>query len=241
MILGVSHIVLGSTNLSRDRSVLESYGWKTLFEEPNIPTFPGKRPFMSTKSNKQTMAFLLPAQGIPVELIHYSDIIPDSSPSPLKICLPSSHSASETGLFTCDLEFSSSAPLPSLVTHFVTDLEKAETFWTKGLGFRRTSRQDVPPETLELEFLSPVPHWRITLLLSLRKGVSTPNLLDGNGYRCLSFVCADLDRVRPNLITAGARRSSGCIDLKVNGKMLQLELFAGPDGVMIELFKTLKS
>ena len=41
MILGVSHIVLASTDLTRDRQTLESIGWKTQFEQRGIPTHPG--------------------------------------------------------------------------------------------------------------------------------------------------------------------------------------------------------
>ena len=237
MILGVSHIVLASTDLTRDRQTLESIGWKTQFEQRGIPTHPGKRPFMSTQSAEQGLIFMHPPQGTPVELIHYADELTDRSDSPMQIVLPQPLTYTALEHLTCPLQFAATAPVPSLITHFVTDIDAASRFWQDGLSFKPSAAQNGPPGSLKLEFRSLMPHWRATMLLVPREKPAVPNLVDGPGYRCLSFLCSDMSLDAEKLTQLGARQSTGTMNLKINGKHLDLELFSGPDGVMIELFK----
>lgn len=237
MILGVSHIVLASTDLTRDRQTLESIGWKTQFEQRGIATHPGKRPFMSTQSNEQGLIFMHPPQGTPVELIHYADELPDRSDSPMQIVLPQPQTHAALDQLTCPLHFSSAAPVPSLITHFVTDMDAASRFWQEGLGFKPAAAQDGPPGSLKLEFRSLMPHWRATMLLVSRGKPAVSNLVDAPGYCCLSFLCSDMPLNAEKLKQIGTQQSTGIMNLKINGKDLELEIFSGPDGVMIELFK----
>ncbi|MFN0075082.1 MAG: VOC family protein [Prosthecobacter sp.] len=237
MILGVSHIVLASTDLTRDRQTLESIGWKTQFEQRSIPTHPGKRPFMSTQSTEQGLIFMHPGQGTPVELIHYADELPDRSDSPMQIVLPQPQIHAPLGHLTCPLQFAATAPVPSLITHFVTDMDAASRFWQKGLGFKRAAAQDGPPGSLQLEFRSLMPHWRATLLLLPREKTAIPSLLDGPGFRVISMVCSNIDRDRVSAFQNGALHSTGIMDLAVAGKSLRLELLQGVDGAMIELLE----
>ena len=242
MILGVSHIVLASTDLTRDRQTLESIGWKTQFEQRSIPTHPGKRPFMSTQSTEQGLIFMHPGQGTPVELIHYADELPDRSDSPMQIVLPQPQIHAPLGHLTCPLQFAATAPVPSLITHFVTDMDAASRFWQKGLGFKRAAAQDGPPGSLQLEFRSLMPHWRATLLLVSTKGPPAQPLLDGPGFRVLSIVSTHLVNDRARLFEqGGAISATGTMTLRVDGKKLVLDLIEGPNGVMVELFETLQS
>ena len=238
MILGVSHIVLGSTNLARDRKTLESIGWKTWFEQLGIPTHPGKRPFMSTQSEEQGLVFMQPPQGTPVELIHYADELPDRSDSPMQIVLPQSQTHAALDHLTCPLKFAAAAPVPSLITHFVTEMDAASRFWREGLGFKPAAAQDGPHGSLKLEFHSLMPHWRATLLLVPRKKQAVASLVDGPGFRCLSLVSSHLARDVEVAFSAGANGSTGPLDLTVNGKLLHLDILAAPDGVMVEILQT---
>lgn len=253
MILGVSHIVLGSTNLERDRQLFESWGWQLRFEQHDIATFDGKRPFMCTPSDDLSLAFLLPPQGTPVELIYYANEMPLEHPSPLQIVLPAGVLLSETktilsevselsidGL-TSPLWFSSKAPQPSLIIHRVTDLDSACRFWEKGLGFRR-SKQAVPiAGAVLLEFPSLMPQWRASMLLVPTEGPSARPLLDGPGFRVLSMVSTQFEKDRTRMFEqGGAIASTGTMELTIGGKDLLLDLVQGPDGILVEIFQTLR-
>jgi hypothetical protein len=241
MILGVSHIVLGSTDLTRDRKTLESIGWKTMFEQLGIPTHPGKRPFMSTQSTEQGLVFMQPPQGTPVELIHYADELPDRSDSPMQMVLPEPKTHAIYDRLTCQLQFSPTAPTPSLITHFVTDLDAAIHFWQKGLGFE-ISKQTPPIDgAVHLEFRSPISQWCISLLLMLAKAKVRRPLLDGPGFRVLSMVSTQVEKDCARILEkGGAIASTGMMKLKVDGKDLLLDIIQGSDGVMVEVFQTQK-
>ncbi len=255
MILGVSHIVLGSTDLTSDRGLFEGFGWTTRFEQRGIPTPAGKRPFMSTASTVQGLVFMQPPTGIAVELIHYADVLPDASPSPLNVVLPRPASvegclrldgvaecpgaeAYEVPRGTCPLWLSSDAPVPSTIVHHVSDVAAARRFWQEGLGFKVVP-DPAAPDTATLEFRSVVPLWRATLRLVPRQGLAGPGLLDGPGFRCLSMVASHADRAAADLRRAGATASTGPLDLVINGKPLHLEILRGPDGVFVEILSTL--
>lgn len=255
MILGVSHIVLGSTDLTRDRRLFEGLGWTTEFEQRGIPTHPGKLPFMSTRSQEQGLVFLQPPTGTPVELIHYADSLPDTSESPLQIVLPRPDAiaafrrladvpfhpgatAYELPHVTCPLWFARPAPRPSLIVHHVTDMEVGRRFWQQGLGFRPIgSSGSAPSGAMAFEFRSLVPHWCATVLLARREGPITPGVLDGPGFRCLSVVTSDRRRVADRVVEAGATASTGPLELVVNDKALHLEILQGPDGLFVEVLR----
>lgn len=237
MILGVSHIVLSSTDLTRDKKTLEHIGWKTRFEQRGIPTHSGKRPFMSTQSKEQGLVFMQPPQGTPVELIHYADELPDCSDSPMQILLPEPKTHATYDRLTCRLQFSPTAPTTSLITHFVTDIDVAGRFWQMGLGFKPAAAQDGPIGSLKLEFRSPISQWCATLLLIRREKVGISNLIDGPGYRCLSLICNDIRGDSALLSKTEIIDSTGIMELKINGKQFEVQIFSGPDGAMIEFIK----
>ena len=241
MILGVSHIVLSSKNLIRDKITLESIGWETRFNQNGIPTFSGKRQFMSTDSLEQELVFMSPPQGTPVELIYYASDLPDHSNSPLQILLPMPKGHAKLDQLTCSLQFSDAAPVPSLITHYITDLDAAIHFWEKGLGFQRSKQPSHIPGSALLEFPSPISQWRASLLLVPRKETLRRALLDGPGFRVLSMVSTQLETDCAQIFKeGGAMASTGTMELKVGGKDLLLDIVQGPDGVMVEIFQALK-
>jgi hypothetical protein len=237
MILGVSHIVLTSTDLTRDRCTLEQVGWITQFEQRGIPTHPGKQPFMSTTSTEQGLVFMRSQRGTPVELIHYADRLMDASESPLQIVLPKPSQYADLGHLTCPLFFADDAPEPSLITHFVTDLPAALRLWEKGLGFRAAAKQDGPHGSAKLEFRSPVAAWSAVLLLIPRPAPPVPPLLDGPGFRCLSMLSNNLDNDVAALQRLGVLAGTGRMNLEINGNHLSLEMLPFADGLMIELMQ----
>jgi len=240
MILGVSHIVLTSTNLDRDRTVLETIGWKTEFDQRGLSTHPGKRCVMSTKSDEQGLVFMRPPQGLPVELIHYSDELEDGSASPLQITLPRTPHCDHVTSLTCNLEFSATASVPSTITHFVADMRAARRFWECGVGFTPAPTQPAGDGIFALTFASAVPAWRAHLRLVETASPSQYAVIDGPGFRCLSVVSSDLTRDHDTVIAAGGVAATGHMELDVNGKRLELEIIAGPSGVLLELLRPLR-
>jgi hypothetical protein len=234
MIIGISHIVLTSTDIKRDRDWLEYAGWLTKFTHTGIPTHPGKLPYMSTRSTEQSLVLMKPPTGLAVELIHYSNSLNDTTPSPLQILLPQPANSSVIDGLTCDLLFQNPAPSPSMIIHYVTDPAKAKRFWCTGLGFKSSASTE--EGNIELHITSPVPSLQASLsLVHCVRPKETPCLLDAPGFRCISFLCTDLERDGEQLRLAGATGSTGVMHLSLNGNELDLELFAGPDGVMVEL------
>jgi catechol 2,3-dioxygenase-like lactoylglutathione lyase family enzyme len=256
MILGVSHIVLGSTDAGRDRALFESMGWQLRFEQHHLPVFAGKKPFLCTASEELSLVFLNAPAGTPLELIHYSEPSPSDLPAPLQVILPKGACSDSVvdarpsplpgvselcieGL-TSPLWVSEEAPRPSLIVHRVTDLAAASRFWEAGFGFRRSSLTPPVPGAMLLEFPSLMPQWRAGLLL-LPVQESAPALLDGPGFRVLSMVSTQFERDRERIFEkGGAKASTGTMEEEIGGKPMLLDLIQGPDGVMVEIFQTLR-
>ncbi|GEP42482.1 VOC family protein [Brevifollis gellanilyticus] len=256
MILGVSHIVLGSTDSGRDRALFESMGWGLRFEQHDVPTFPGKQPFLCTSSPDLSLVFLNAPAGTPLELIHYTQPAPADLSAPLQIILPTgdwlSHAvevrpAPLPGVqeivvpgLTSPLWISDEPSQPSLIVHRITDLGAATRFWEAGFGFRRSKQPPPLPEAVLLEFPSLMPQWRARLLL-LPVRETSPALLDGPGFRVLSMVVTQFEKDRDRIFAnGGALASTGTMEEEIGSKPMLLDLIQGPDGVMVEVFQILQ-
>lgn len=258
MILGASHIVFGSSSLDRELKYFEAFGWQHRFVELGIKTFEGKRGFMCTSSKTLSLAFLLPDSGIGVELIQYEKMSTLQNPAPLQMVLNVREIMHEgvtkivetilPGVYELCVEELSSPIwvsfdeiVPSLIVHHVTDLESASLFWESGLGFRRAKMQMPVADSCLLEFPAILPQWRARLLLLPRVGVSPPPLLDGPGFRVLSMVSTKIEDDRDRMFRlGGAIASTGIMELNLNRNNMLLDLVQGPDGVMVEIFQTIK-
>jgi hypothetical protein len=255
MILGVSHVVLGSTESARDRAVFEQAGWQVRFGEYGMPVFEGKKPFLSTKSAELSLVFLNAPGCAGLELVEYASPPMSGIQAPLQIVLPAAGLAPKAlaerpsplpGVLEIDIEGLTSPlwvcaapPRPNLVIHHVTDLDAALRFWGDGLGFRRAKKSTLPAAAVLLEFPGLVPQWQASLLLLPGQARAAPPLLDGPGFRVLSMVSTQLERDRIRLFErGGAISSTGTMEECIGGKNMHLDLVQGPDGVMVELFQT---
>lgn len=258
MIVGISHIVRGSAALDADRRVFEALGWSVSFTERGLPTPDDKRPFMATRSNSQDLVYLRPSLGPALELIHYADVIPLTDP-PVQLVLPlpadlSAVRDAETGdlvslagmgvgpMFsltraglTGSLWFTPQHTQAATLIHFVRDLAQATEFWTKGFGFAPASPARTSPDWITLTTRSPLPQWRIAVTLVRRDDCCREWLLDGPGVRCLSFVSTARDVDGRALLGAGAEPGTAVMPYTINGQRLDVQMFKGPDGLMVEL------
>jgi hypothetical protein len=87
MILGLSHVVLASSDLDADGRFLESAGFSMAFQESNLPTHEAKRPFMRSASDSQSLMLFHHSQMPPLELIRYREGL-SYTPSILQVVFP---------------------------------------------------------------------------------------------------------------------------------------------------------
>ena len=269
MFLGVSHIVLGSASIERDAARFVELGYDHVFTERGLTTHAGKLPFMAQGSASQTLAFFAAPRGPGIELIAYRDALPTCS-APFQIPLAASVPENATPIAIDEIvarawsegigPLPRAATVPGLasplwfaersagagtIVHAVHDLDAARAFWTK-LGWSVPKARGAEESAvsgsgwLRLDFPSAVAQWRASMLLVESAAAVSSSLLDAAGFRCLSFITSDLAGDREVLRRAGAERSTGRMDYVINRRSLALEIFAGPDGAMIELLEVVR-
>ncbi|HCN31324.1 MAG TPA: hypothetical protein DIT64_21960 [Verrucomicrobiales bacterium] len=151
MILGLTHAVLGSADMTADRAFFETRGWQPRFVQEGIPVFAGKRPWMSTASQEVALAYL-DSPGLPaLELIAYSQPPPAGIAAPLQMIFPANRlpevaeenatplagvRARQYAGITCPLWVSDAAADQGCIVHHVRDMEAARRFWVDGFGFQ---------------------------------------------------------------------------------------------------------
>ncbi len=257
MILGVSHIVLGSTAVGEDARFLGQLGYTPTFIAYSIPTAPQKRKYMIGHSNAQAIAYCRPEDGISIELIQYDDQLfpgpspchlvfpvlrradlPEMSPAPL---LARAWAASGRGTlkaaqadrFATALYWSESSG-PSQLLMEVPDLDAARRLFESGFQFRTTDRGLGWCVCVRRSL---VRQWEASLLLVENSSAPVLASLDSAGFRCLSFLSSDLAVDRTEILKAGVLSSTGVFGLTVNAKPLQLEMFEGPRGLVVEVLQ----
>jgi hypothetical protein len=265
VILGISHIVLGTAALTADAARMRALGYDVSFVETDLPTHPGKRPFMAGASELQSLAFCPAPKGPSIELIAYggalapaaapfqiivpSEIPSDATPAPLDDAAerawteshagaPPPRAANVPGLSSA-LWFGTPETAGTMV-HFVADVHAARAFWTS-LGWTEPKAASrAGPGWARLDFRSAVAQWRASLLLVESRAAVSESRLDTAGFRCLSILTSDLRADGERVRRAGCAESTGRMDYTVNQKPLAVEIFAGPDGAMIELLEVVR-
>lgn len=259
MIVGVSHIVLGSSDLEADRRRFESYGYEIVFSERDRPVHPAKRPFLGATGKVESFDYLRPSRGLSIELVRYGSVL-EEAPSPLGLVVESDPPAGfrpiaapgelvrawseavdlplpavswEEDLRTA-LYFGGRRSNPLPVLHTVPDCASTTAAWTD-LGFRPVSRGE---GWSLLVMSSPMPRWSASLLVVETAMPRPTPRLDPAGFRCLSLVTTDLAQDAPR---ARGRQppSTGPMDMVVNSRNIRLEMFAGPGGIVLELLQFL--
>lgn len=260
MILGVSHIVLGSTAVGDDARFLGQIGYAQTFIERSLPTAPHKRKYMSGQSNAQAIAYCRPEEGMSIELIQYGDnLCPGQSPCHLvfpvsrRAALPEVSPSSllaqawdasgrdalravQADRFATVLYWSESAG-PSQLIMEVPELDAARRLFESGFQFKTTERGH---GWIVCVRRSLVPQWEASLFLVENRSVTVQASLDTAGFRCLSFLSSDLAGDRKEIFKAGVLSSTGVFELTVNAKPLQLEMFESPGGVVLEVVQVEK-
>ena len=120
--------------------------------------------------------------------------------------------------------------------HFVENIKEAENFWIGCLNFK-VQKSGVGWSFLI--FMSPVNEWKakLVLILDTSRAQNTTCLLNTNGYRCISFISSNLMTDRESFLSKANCKSTGIMKEVINNRKLDLEIFSGPSGAMIELFQ----
>jgi hypothetical protein len=259
MIAGLSHIVLGSRSLEADAATLGFLGWERAFVEKALPAHPDKRRFMATSSPAQTLAFLRRPDHVAVELIHYGDAIPPA-PAPFRVVLPGSPPDGATATrpsdpgedeiaktlgvtaatwpgLTTSLWFDPRPARPPAVVHLTARPHEAREFWHGGLGLRECDAVAGPVDLCVLRLSSPAARTSMPLIVGTVPARAAAAIVDGPGFRCLSFHTTDIDGDGAALLAHGATASTGAMALVINGRPIRAALLACLDGFFVELIQ----
>lgn len=264
MILGTSHMTLACTNIDAALAGLEDLGYRPEFVERDLPNAVQKKPFLSGDDTKHDMAFTRCADGLPLELVRYTHLgsagrgsftgyfaqdadqkFARLSPGSIEEAAfqvngvtPLTHIHSLSNFATTALFGPGHENKKGLkqATLRVADLTVAQRFWCDGLGYKIVAG-DNDAQWRRVTFRAPVPAWNFTIVLIAAPTSPTPATLDSVGMACLSHLCSSLPHDRERLLNAGATAASGAFDIRINGKILTVEIFRGPNSELIELMQ----
>lgn len=263
MILGASHITLAATDLGPDLAALARLGYEAKFVEENIPSHRSKEFFLSKPYSAHCLALAGAAKGLPIELVIYDSVLPDSKGCMIPVfdqVIPEQAERiagldNNQGLaaqfiigttlvlavlprFGTPAYFSSDAHSNGglvAVEIAVGDIVAARSFWEHGLGYHFVGEAD---DRVRLEFRSPINKWQFTVFLRHETPSDNMIFLDSSGFACLSMICTDLSKDRSGILSLkGLTESTGAFDATVNGQHCSFELFKGPGGVYVELLQ----
>ncbi len=265
MIIGISHIVFGSSGIETDATFFHKYGYQIEFVENSHPTHFNKKKFMKSTSPSQEIAFLRKNNCISIELINYN-ISPSDSFSPLHIVLSKKNSdfvnednqkekikislgieglrhlifmyvkkMSAYILFSLDSEENSRSTLLIFTKNIIISKE----FWIDKIGFS-LEREDTfssGERWAKLIFRSPIPQWNADLILCENPIIDTVNYLDDSGFRCLSVLTTNLKQEIGQKFNGTTIDRTGIMELRVNNKPLRAEIIRSPEGIYIEFLQ----
>lgn len=125
----------------------------------------------------------------------------------------------------------------------VADVARAEDFWRTGLGCDLVAAGTVQTgrRWARVAFRAPISKWSLdVILVEGRRSIYAP-LLDAAGFSCLALLSTSLDRDSGRVWQAGAHQSTGAFHVRINGNLLRVAVFRGPDDELIELIEIRRS
>jgi len=265
MIVGPSHLTLTSSNIVRDGSTLESSGYREIFSDIGLPNHPNKSRFLRSGTDRHSIEYFKPPQGLPIELIQYQNELGDHR-SPVQVVaeLPLTVGRQihdSTGLeeilqtaFGCesidkleladfnafmwhsrDVSNSYGSGIQTIIIP-VVNIDAACVFWTHGFGFREVNRGTTENRAWSrLQFTGPLRSWMLGLVLW--ECAYEPFALDDTGFTCVAFISTSLKNDVQKLLACGGKDHSGQFELCVNGRSLLIDIVVGPGGEYIELLE----
>lgn len=119
------------------------------------------------------------------------------------------------------------------------DIARAETFWKTALGCRVVERGVADDGTawVCVAFHSPVPSWRLQVVLVASDKEAPLPCADDAGFPCLALITNRLHSDMEQAFGAGATQGSAEFHIEVGGKGLNIIILRGPTGELVELIE----
>lgn len=215
MILGVAQVVVNVADLDGAMATMLAAGYTPAFSELDLANHSAKRSFQAVDRSTLDLVYLSPpAPGPAVELTAY-DGPPPRGETVYTLAAP--------------------APAGTIGGVVVRAARPAESlaFWTKGLGFAERGPMN---GTAALEFPTPVPAWRLPVVLEGDAASGGPTAVDAEGCVLVTLLTTDLRRDLANLAESGlAAAATEVWEESIGGRGLQLAFVRGPSGELVEL------
>ena len=218
MILGVSHLAVGSRDLNRDRKLLESQGWRTEFLDDDVRVHPFERPFLSPgHPGSQSLALLRHPTGLPaLELV-----------APV---LTSPAQAQRT-----HLNFNEMAKGVCHGTIKVPNPAETVSLFVDALGFGR--RVGSAPDAAKLSLRRPLPQWSMDLTIQEDGRASDLPMLDSEGWFVLALFSSDIPNDASRVQEHNVKAVTRPFMTEVNGQQWTIVLCVLNSGFAVELLQ----
>jgi hypothetical protein len=263
MIVGTSHMTLGTGDIEASFSHVANLGYAPDFYERNVPSPPCKHVYLKHNEDVHDLALSRSAGGLPIELISYPHAPSGDSGcfegiftgAPFLTMAPSQSECAEVAQAFGDCRgiILPGIELPATVISStnravgligariaVENITEALRFWCDGVGFREKPATGAAPTWRLVEFQSVMPAWRFKLLLVETDRALLAPTLDAPGFACLAFISSDIAGDSERLLKSGAVGSTGPFSVAVNRKGLEVEVLRGPAGEYVELLRIKK-
>lgn len=261
VILGASHITLGCDDLDASAASLRDYGYVPEFIDRNVINHASKQPILAEPCAIHGIGLLRSEKGFPIELVSYRDEMPNSfgryigvfeTTRPIRAAVEPDFGVSFSGIspdvasewvagaiddLGAPAFFVRTAQMDAGLQQVVLpvdNVERARQLWCDILGFATISASNV---SAELQFISPVPAWRIRLVLAAAQLPKVRSTLDARGMACLSLLSSNVASDVSRMVAGGAQLLTDIFDIPINGRNLKVAILTDLDGAFVELLQ----
>ncbi|MBL6935334.1 MAG: hypothetical protein ISR48_07965 [Alphaproteobacteria bacterium] len=121
----------------------------------------------------------------------------------------------------------------------VPNIENAMRFWCEGLRFslKEQGVTDEGKKWTRLVLPSPVPAWRLDLVLAEDEETHEEVMLDQAGFPCLGLLSSNVEEDANKARHAGGHSFTPRFTMQINQKTMKLIMFRTPEGKLVELIE----
>ncbi|MDP7191472.1 MAG: hypothetical protein QF553_06375 [Alphaproteobacteria bacterium] len=120
-----------------------------------------------------------------------------------------------------------------------SNIENATRFWREGLHFSLKGQgvTDEGRKWARLVLPSPVPAWRLDLVLAEDEEIYEEAMLDQAGFPCLGLLSSNVEEDANRAHNAGGHDFTQLFTMRINQKAMKLIMFRTPEGKLVELIE----
>lgn len=219
MILGIDHLALNVSQMSKAKLEMLNRGFVLVFDAENLPNNPNKNPLLHHYNPMHSIALYKKELCIPIELTCHG-----------------------TNNYENNMQY---AYCSNKIILYVASVEKEKLFWINAIGMCETETKNqlyfpsIFPQwnfTLEIREKEEI-MMNNTPSLPHTHNKNTHTMLDDNGYTCLALLTRSLERDIIKFRNSGAIEFTVPFTHSVNGKQMDIVLFRTPEYAVVELIE----